>query len=244
MSLRLSAIIEYLGGTLVGDSQIEILALAPLETATSSDLSFLSHSRYASLLVASKAGCVIVSPSMQTAATARGSCIVTDDPYLYFARLTQLWKRVHAASSSSPASGAKLRIHPSAVVDPAAWVDPRAVVGPLCVIEAGAKIGVDTVLKSRVTVSENCIVGAQAMVPMNMQVPDGSLVLGVPAKVVRQLSEKDFSFIVQSALNYQKLGHEYRGILTPAERKSSASEMTSVLASSPCSMKPTDPAAD
>lgn len=163
MPLRLSAIVETLGGELIGDSQREILALAPLETATSSELSFLSNTKYASLLIASQAGCVIVSPSMQTAAAARGSCIVTDDPYLYFARLTQLWKRVHAASPSSPASGAKVRIHPSAVIDPAACVDPSAVVGPLCVIEAGAKIGVNTVLKSRVTISENCIVGARCI---------------------------------------------------------------------------------
>ena len=160
MSLRLSAILESLGGELIGDPQTEIFALAPLETANPTDLSFLSHAKYGSLLAASKAGCVIVSPSMQTAAAARGACIVTDDPYLYFARVTQLWKRSHSATSTALRAA---RVHPSAVVDPAAQIDISAIIGPLCVVEAGAKIGADTVLKSRVTISENCVVGARCM---------------------------------------------------------------------------------
>ncbi len=160
MSLRLSAILESLGGELIGDPQTEIFALAPLETANPTDLSFLSHPKYASLLAASKAGCVIVSPSMQTAAAARGACIVTDDPYLYFARVTQLWKRSHSATSTALRAA---RVHPSAVVDPAAQIDISAIIGPLCVVEAGAKIGADTVLKSRVTISENCVVGARCI---------------------------------------------------------------------------------
>ena len=84
-----------------------------------------------------------------------------------------------------------------------------------CTISDNCIIGMGSVILDGATIGKNCIVGAQAMVPMNMQVPDGSLVLGVPAKVVRQLSEKDFNFIAQSALNYQQLGHEYRGILSP-----------------------------
>jgi UDP-3-O-[3-hydroxymyristoyl] glucosamine N-acyltransferase len=156
--LRLSAIVEALGGELIGDSQTQILALAPLETATSSELSFLSHPKYAPLLAASKAGCVIVSPAMQSAGAARGACIVADDPYLYFAHLTQLWKRSHNTAAATTA-----RVHPSAVVDPNAHVDASAIIGPLCVVEAGASVGANTVLKSRVTISENCVVGARCI---------------------------------------------------------------------------------
>ena len=160
MSLRLSAILESLGGELIGDSQTQILALAPLETANPTDLSFLSHAKYASLLAASRAGCVIVSPAMQAAAAARGACIVTDNPYLYFARVTQLWKRSNAVA---PVASTTVRVHPSAVVDPTAQIAASAIIGPLCVVEAGAKIGADTVLKSRVTISENCVIGARCI---------------------------------------------------------------------------------
>jgi UDP-3-O-[3-hydroxymyristoyl] glucosamine N-acyltransferase len=71
---------------------------------------------------------------------------VTDDPYLYFARATQLWKR--AAPQTASAAG----IHPSAVVDPEASGSASRHRRPLCVVERGARIGAGTVLKSRVTV--------------------------------------------------------------------------------------------
>ena len=157
MSLRLGTVVDELGGRLVGPPDLVIDGLAPLESAVSNELSFLSHPKYQPLLSASKAGCVIVAPAMQALATARGACIVIDDPYLYFARLTQFWKLQHAAVPLG-----KLMpplIHPTAVVDAAARVHPLAVVGPLCVVERGARVGEATVLKSRVTVGEDCSVG-------------------------------------------------------------------------------------
>ena len=157
MSLRLASIVEALGGELHGDDSLLIEGLAPLETARTGQLSFLSHPKYQSQLAVSQAACVIVSPQFQTQARARGACIVTDQPYLYFARLTQLWKR------SLPAPRQPL-VHPSAVIDARATVHPSARIGALCVIEAGAVIGAESELKSRVTVGENCLIGARCLI--------------------------------------------------------------------------------
>jgi len=156
VALRLGAIVDALGGELHGDRDLGIERLAPLQNARSDALSFLSHPKYRKELAASLAGCVIVSPAMREAAAARGAFIVTDDPYLYFARLTQLWKRAHARPET-------VRIHPSAVVDPGAFVDPTARIGALCVVERGARIGAGTILKSRVTVGEDCHLGARCL---------------------------------------------------------------------------------
>lgn len=156
MVLRLGAIVGALGGELQGDPELAIERLAPLQSAGPDALSFLSHPKYRKELAASQAGCVIVSPAMRDAAAARGPFIVVDDPYLYFAQLTQLWKRSHAAVRTT-------RIHPSAVIDPLAEVDPSAEIGAFCVIERGARIGAQTVLKSRVTVSEDCHIGARCL---------------------------------------------------------------------------------
>ena len=156
MALQLAAIIEALGGELHGDGTLSIERLAPLQTAQPDSLSFLSHPKYRKELAASRAGCVIVSPAMQDEAAARGAFIVAADPYLYFARLTQLWKRTHARPAAA-------RIHPSAVIDSAAEVHPSAQIGALCVVERGARIGADTVLKSRVTVSEDCVIGDRCL---------------------------------------------------------------------------------
>jgi len=156
VALRLGAIVEALGGELQGDAALSIERLAPLAAAQPDALSFLSHPKYRKELLASQAGCVIVSPAMRELAAQRGAFIVASDPYLYFARLTQLWKKSHARPEAA-------RIHPSAVIDPDAQVDPSARIGALCVIERGARIGPETVLKSRVTVSEDCIVGARCL---------------------------------------------------------------------------------
>ncbi len=158
MSLRLGQIVDALGGSLEGASaDTQIQRIAPLETAGEGDLAFLNNPRYQSQLAASRAACVIVAPAMRAAALARGACIVTDDPYAYFARVTQLWVR---AQGQAPVPG----IHASAVVDAQARVHPTATIGPLCVVERGAVIGAHTVLKSRVTVGERCRVGARCLV--------------------------------------------------------------------------------
>ena len=154
--LRLGAIVEALGGELSGDASTLITALAPLESASPSELSFLSNPRYQQQLAASQAACVIVSPAMRMVAEQRGACIVAEQPYLYFARVTQLWRQAQGR-------GSKPGVHPSAVVDPQAQVHPTASIGPLCVVERGARIGAHTVLKSRVTLGEDCVVGERCL---------------------------------------------------------------------------------
>ncbi|MBU0588490.1 MAG: UDP-3-O-(3-hydroxymyristoyl)glucosamine N-acyltransferase [Gammaproteobacteria bacterium] len=156
MTLRLGAILDALGGELHGSPDLPIDGLAPLESAESGDLSFLSHPKYQSLLSASRAGCVIVSPQMKAVAQARGACIVVDQPYLYFARVTQLWKRRIAPSE-------RARIHASAMIEEGATIHPEASIGPLCVVERGACIGAGTILKSRVTVGEDCVIGERCI---------------------------------------------------------------------------------
>lgn len=157
--LRLAAIVAALGGELHGDGELCIRGLAPLESALESDISFVSNPRYQQQLAGSKAACVILAPALREAALQRGACIVTDQPYLYFARLTQLW-RAHLRDARPRDL---LAIHPSAVIAPEANVHPTARIGALCVVERGAEIGAGTELKSRVTVGEDCVIGARCL---------------------------------------------------------------------------------
>ncbi len=156
MPLSLAVIVEALGGTLVGNPALEIQGLAPLESAQGQHISFLSNPRYQAQLRATHAGCVIVSAALQAMAPEGTARIVADNPYLYFARLTQLWRK-HQTAERKPG------IHATAVVDPSASVDASAFIGPLCVVEQGARIGPGSVLKSRVTVGEDCVIGARCI---------------------------------------------------------------------------------
>ncbi|MEQ1534445.1 MAG: UDP-3-O-(3-hydroxymyristoyl)glucosamine N-acyltransferase [Burkholderiaceae bacterium] len=152
MAIFLHQIIEALGGHLHGDSLLQITGLASLKQATSTDVSFVSNIKYEQELAASKAACVIVSPHLAAIAEKRGSYIVTDQPYVYFALLTQFWKQQHSPKNTG-------FVHPTAIVDATAVVDKTAQIGALCVVEASARIGANTVLKSRVTVGEGCDIG-------------------------------------------------------------------------------------
>ncbi len=160
--LKLSAIVAALGGQLHGNAELNISGLASLESAGPSHISFVSNPRYQQQLADTQAGCVIVGPSLADAAQRRGNCIVADQPYLYFARLTQLWRSTLRAAR--PALGLSApAVHPSAIVDAGAMVHPTARIGALCVIEHGAQIGAETQLKARVTVGEDCVIGARCL---------------------------------------------------------------------------------
>ena len=173
--LRLTDVVAALGGQLIGDGALAITRLAPLESADTGSLSFLANPRYAAQLASSQAACVIVAPAQQDLALARGAIIVTDDPYLYFARLTQWWA---ARVRHLPTPG----IHPSAVVEPGAQVHASASVGALAYVGASARIGPGAVIGShghigadaevgegtrfapRVTLGEACRIGARGIV--------------------------------------------------------------------------------
>ena len=163
-SLRLGTIVQALGGELVGDPQTAVESLAPLDKAQARQICFLSNPRYAAALPGCAAACVIVAPAMRDAAVARGATIVVADPYLYYARLTQFWRREYGLWRGDAAMQPGGWIHPSAVVHPQAQVDPSARIGPLCVIESGARIGAHSQLTSRVTVGYDCVLGARCIV--------------------------------------------------------------------------------
>ena len=157
MEVALREIAGQLGGELLGDGELRIARIATLEGATPDAIGFLANPKYRAQLATTRAGCVIVAPGLRDEAAARGAAIVTPDPYLYYARLTQWWART---MRPQPASG----IHPSAVVDPGAQIAPDAVIGALCVIGAGVRIGTGTRLAARVTVYDGCTLGERCIV--------------------------------------------------------------------------------
>jgi UDP-3-O-[3-hydroxymyristoyl] glucosamine N-acyltransferase len=153
MGIRLGDLVERFGGQLVGDADLEVAAIAPLDSAGASHISFLSNSKLRLLAAQSQAAALILSPldDPTVAATYAGARIVTTNPYAYFARVAQYFA---SFDEHVPAPG----IHPSSVVDPTATVDPTAHVGPHVTIEAGAVIG------AHVIIDHGCFVGREAAI--------------------------------------------------------------------------------
>lgn len=84
---------------------------------------------------------------------------------------------------------------------------PRVTVGHQamlhgCTIGEGSLIGIQAVVLNRAKIGKNCLVGAGSVVTEGKEFPDNSLILGSPAKVVRELTPEALEALKQSALGY------------------------------------------
>ena len=79
-----------------------------------------------------------------------------------------------------------------------------------CTVGDNSLIGMGATLLNGAKIGKNCIVGAGALVTGKMDAPDGSMVLGNPAKVVRPLTPEELAGLRPSAEHYIELREAYR----------------------------------
>lgn len=82
-----------------------------------------------------------------------------------------------------------------------------------CTIGDGSLIGIQAVILNGAIIGRNCLVAAGAVVTEGKEYPDNSLIVGAPAKVIRELSEKVLSDMRKNAEEYVLRGKEYHGKL-------------------------------
>ena len=85
-----------------------------------------------------------------------------------------------------------------------------------CTIESDSLIGIGSVVLNGAVIASNCIVGAGALVTEGKTFPEGSLILGSPAKVVRELTAAEIAMIGHSADHYVDNATRYAETLSPA----------------------------
>jgi UDP-3-O-[3-hydroxymyristoyl] glucosamine N-acyltransferase len=165
-----------LRATLRGSAEQRICSVAPLATASATDLAFLANPRYRRDAQASRAGAIVLSAQDAEALAARpaaGTLVVVDVPYAWFALATQM---LH------PRAAVRAGIEPGARVDPSARIDPLAavgagafvgadavvgrgaVVGPGAHLGARAELGADSLLYPRAVVLDDCTLGERCIV--------------------------------------------------------------------------------
>ncbi|PLW81206.1 gamma carbonic anhydrase family protein [Kineobactrum sediminis] len=71
-----------------------------------------------------------------------------------------------------------------------------------CTVGDGSLVGIAAVVLNGAKIGRNCLIGAGALVTEGMEIPDGSLVLGAPAKIRRQLSEEQQAGLALNAGHY------------------------------------------
>lgn len=79
-----------------------------------------------------------------------------------------------------------------------------------CVIGDYSLVGMGATVLSGAKIGKNVLIGAGALVTQNMEIPDGVMVLGCPAKVRRPLTEEELASLQESADCYVRLAQEAR----------------------------------
>jgi carbonic anhydrase/acetyltransferase-like protein (isoleucine patch superfamily) len=79
-----------------------------------------------------------------------------------------------------------------------------------CTIAEGSLIGIQAVILNGAKIGKNCLVGAGALVTEGKEFPDNSLIIGSPAKAVRQLSEADIARMQLNTSNYVERGRFFK----------------------------------
>ncbi len=82
-----------------------------------------------------------------------------------------------------------------------------------CSIGAGSMIGIKSVILNRAVIGKNCLIGANTLITEGKAIPDNSLVVGSPGKVLRSLSEEEIAAMHGNTAHYvENLKHYLSGL--------------------------------
>jgi UDP-3-O-[3-hydroxymyristoyl] glucosamine N-acyltransferase len=152
-ALTLGEIAQRLGGRVAGDPATRVRQVGSLEHAQAGEISFLSSAKFKSRLAATRASAVVLSEEFEgLTALPR---IVCEAPYLYFARVSQLFNPLTVQAPG---------VHPTAVLAEGVQLGTGVSIGAGCVIGRDVAIGEGSCLYPRVVVYERCSIGKRAII--------------------------------------------------------------------------------
>ena len=138
------------GGTLTGDPDARVSAIAPLDRALPHHVTFLSSAKYVSLLAGADAGVLLVSPALaETPGSARARIVVAD-PY---AAMLSLLADLYPPAPHAPG------IHATAIIGRDASIGAGVTVGPYVVIGARTRVGARVHLHAHVVLGDGVEIG-------------------------------------------------------------------------------------
>lgn len=146
-----------------GDDDTLVSGVAAIAEAKADDLSYVRDGQYSKYLASAEAGILLLTPAL--AADYAGSCLITADPYLYYAKITALF---HPLPKSK--AGSKAGIAASAVISASAQVSATADIGEQVVIGAGCVIGDEVVVGAGCIISDECTVKAGTYLHPNVTI--------------------------------------------------------------------------
>ena len=173
--LSLQELARRIGAELRGSGS-QVSGVAPLETASASQVAFYANPKYRKELSATRAGAVIVSDDDAVHVPAASARLVAAQPYVAFAKASALFYEelvVEPGVQRGALVDETAQIHPTAAISPGAYVGPTAKIGARTVLHAGARVldcaevGEGCVLWPGSVVRERCILGDRVVLQPN-----------------------------------------------------------------------------
>jgi len=78
-----------------------------------------------------------------------------------------------------------------------------------CIIGDNSLIGIGAVILNNAKIGKNCIIGAKSLITENKEIPDSSLVVGSPGRVIRKVTDEEVKAIKKNAIRYQENWKKY-----------------------------------
>ncbi|MCW8890492.1 MAG: UDP-3-O-(3-hydroxymyristoyl)glucosamine N-acyltransferase [Sedimenticola sp.] len=157
MAYHLGDLAKELGAELLGSGDVEITHAETIQDAGEGAICFLANSKYRQFLTTTKASAVILNST--DAKQCPVPALVTDNPYLIYARVASLLYPVSAVTGGIHATAV---IDDSAKIHPDAWVGPCVVIGAKVEIASGVSVGAGSVIE------DNCVIGEDSKLVANV----------------------------------------------------------------------------
>lgn len=170
MEKNLRELAGLVGGKVVGNGDLLIKGVAPLESASEGYITFITTHRYAGALRASAASAIIIPPDIPFEGK---PLIVAENPQLAYARLLTLFtskpfqakgidRRAHIGRN--PKIGKDITIHPFAHIGDDVEIGDGAVIHPGVSIGDGCRLGEGVVIYPNATIRERCVIGKRVII--------------------------------------------------------------------------------
>jgi UDP-3-O-[3-hydroxymyristoyl] glucosamine N-acyltransferase len=169
MKKSLKELAEYVGGTVVGDDEVEISGVAAIELAQAGEITFIAHPRFLSKLVETNASAVIVSKEIPSSPK---PLLCINNPYLAFAKIFTLFsqkpyqpKGIDPNTWISPTAqlGQEITIFPFVSIGDRCWIGDRVTLYPGVFVGEDSTIGEESILYPNVSIYPRTAIGKRVI---------------------------------------------------------------------------------
>jgi UDP-3-O-[3-hydroxymyristoyl] glucosamine N-acyltransferase len=169
MKKKLKELAEFVGGTIIGDGEVELSGVAPIEDAQVGQITFVANPKYLSKLNESRASAVIVSRAIPQA---NKPLLCTPNPYLAFGKILTLFTQkpyqprgVDPQASISPTAriGKDVTIYPFVYVGDRCSIGDRVTLHPGVCVSEDSSVGDDSTFYPNVSIYPRSIIGKRVI---------------------------------------------------------------------------------